>query len=102
MYQVNRLRTFKAVINDKGWLEYKIIIQPCKIDSVIEEGQTHNFTQVQEKMIFLIIREILSANPNVHFDRDNLYLENEKEEVICNHNSYYIHEGYKISIHKLV
>ena len=98
MYQVNRLRTFKAIIHDKGWLEYKIIIQPCKIDSVIEEGQTHNFTQVQEKMIFLIIREILSANPNVHFDRDNLYLENEKEEVICNHNSYYIHEGYKISI----
>lgn len=44
-----------------------------------------------------MVREILQANPNVHFDRDNLYLDNPKEEII-GENKYYIHDGYKISI----
>ena len=51
-----------------------------------------------EKVLFLVIREILSANPNVHFDRDNLYLENKKEKIKGNNNTYYIHDGYKISM----
>ena len=38
----------------------------------------------------------MSANPNVHFDRDNLYLENKRKTV----KGYYIHDGYKISIHQ--
>ena len=32
-------------------------------------------------MIYLVIKEILSANPYVHFDRDNLYLENKKKKL---------------------
>ena len=43
-----------------------------KTHSKIKKGQTHNFSEIDEKCIFLIIREILQANPNVHFDRDNL------------------------------
>ena len=49
-------------------------------------------------MLFLVIREILSANPYVHFDRDSLYLENKKQKVEGSQNTYYIHDGYKISI----
>ena len=43
-------------------------------------------------MLFLVIREILSANPYVHFDRDSLYLENKKQKVKGYQNTYYIHE----------
>lgn len=46
----------------------------------------------------MVIREILSANPNNHFDRDNLYFENRKKEIKGYNNTYYIHNGYKISI----
>ena len=51
-------------------------------------------------MIYLVIREILSANPYVHFDRDNLYLENKKKEIKGYQNSYFLHDGYKISLQK--
>ena len=51
-------------------------------------------------MIYLVIREILSANPYVHFDRDNLYLENKKQEIKGYQNSYFLHDGYKISLQK--
>ena len=79
-------------------LEYTITVKPWSIGSIIKAGKQHDFDEVQEKMLFLIIREILSTNPYVHFDRDNLYLENKKEKVEAKHNSYYIHDGYKISI----
>jgi hypothetical protein len=102
----------------KGMLEYSIIVEPTPRCSVIKEGQTHGLTEIQEKVLYLVLREILSANPNVHFDRDNLYLEdidqNERknqgekikngeedvktEVVSSNNNTYYIHDGYKISV----
>ena len=36
MKEVNKKRVFKAVIHDKGWIEYKIIVQPNKI---LEKGK---------------------------------------------------------------
>ena len=50
----------------------------------------------------MVIREILSDNPYVHFDRDNLYLENKKKEIKGYNNSYYVHDGYKICIQQVV
>ena len=96
--KIDEIRTFKAVIVYKGMLQYTIIFQPCAIGSIIRKGQKHDFNEIQEKMLFLVLREILSANPNVHFDRDNLYLENKKQKVEGYQNTYYIHDGYKISI----
>jgi len=88
----------KAVIHHRGWVQYTIIIQPASRATTIEKGKKHNFEEFEEKVLFLVIREILSANPYVHFDRDNLYLENKKVEIKGYNNSYYIHDGYKISI----
>ena len=118
--KIDNIRQFRSLIVHKGWLEYKIIFQPCSIDSTIKKGAKFNFSEIQEKMIYLVIREILSANPYVHFDRDNLYLNDEEEEeeeeedekdkekkgdekknvekVKSYQNTYYIHDGYKISI----
>ena len=91
-------RVFKEVIHYKGWIEYTITVKAVSRDTVIEAGKTHNFEEFAEKVLFLVIRKILSANPNVHFDRDNLYLENKKEEIKGYNNAYYIHDGYKISM----
>ena len=84
-------------IYNKGKSEYTLIVGEHGHHSTIKKGQKHEFSEIDEKVIFLIIREILQANPNVHFDRDNLYLENKKKEII-GANKYYIHDGYKISI----
>ena len=88
----------KVVIHHREWIQYTIFIQAASRSTIIKKGQNHDFEEVAEKVLFLVIREILSANPYVHFDRDNLYLENEKEEIKGYNNSYYIHDGYKISI----
>ena len=96
--KIQKEKIFKALIVHRGWIEYKIIVQPSAHSSTIKRDQTHNFSEIQERVLYLVIREILSANPNVHFDRDNLYLENEKEEVQGYQNTYYVHDGYKISI----
>jgi hypothetical protein len=78
-------------------LEYTLTVFRSGHHSEIKKDQKSNFSEIDEKIIFLIIREILQANPNVHFDRDNLYLENEKQKVKGVKN-YYVHDGYKISI----
>ena len=88
----------KVVIHHREWIQYTIVIQAASKSTTIEKGQKHDFEEIAEKVLFLVIREILSANPYVHFDRDNLYLENKKEEIKGYNNSYYIHDGYKISI----
>ena len=49
-------------------------------------------------ILYYIIKEILLINPNVHFDRDNLYLENKKTEIKCGSNTYYLHDGFKLSL----
>ena len=79
-------------------IQYTLKVKPTrkKRRRVIKKGQTHDFSEIQEKVLFIIIREILSANPNVHFDRDNLYLENKRKAI----KGYYIHDGYKISFHQ--
>ena len=89
---------FNVKIYNKGKIEYTLTVLKAGHHSKIKKGQTHNFSEIDEKCIFLIIREILQANPNVHFDRDNLYLENEKKEVKGETNKYFVHDGYKISI----
>ena len=89
---------FKADIHDKGLIEYHLIVLNAGHHSKIKKGQTHDFSEIDEKCLFLIIREILQANPNVHFDRDNLYLEDKKKEIIGKNNKYFVHDGYKISI----
>ena len=95
---VQKYNEFKVVIHHRGWLEYTISVQATPKATTIEKGKTHDFEEFEEKVLFLVIREILSANPYVHFDRDNLYLENKKEEIKAYNNTYYIHDGYKISI----
>ena len=96
--KVNKENKFKAVISYKRWIQYTITIKENVQSSKIKKGQNGNLTEIQEKVLFLVIREILSANPYVHFDRDCLYLENRKEEIEAYNNSYYIHDGYKISV----
>ena len=91
-------KEFSVVIHHKGRLKYTINVHATPRCITIEKGKKHDFEEFEEKVIFLIIREILSANPYVHFDRDNLYLENKKEEIRGYNNIYYIHDGYKISI----
>ena len=66
--KVGEEKHFKAVIVNKGMLQYTITVQPWSIGSIIKAGKKHDFDEVQEKMLFLIIREILSSNPYVHFD----------------------------------
>ena len=120
---VEKEKIFKVVIHHKGWIQYTIFIKDTPRVTVIEkdrimnkdkdklknntidkdkilENEIKDFDEFTEKMIYLVIREILSANPFVHFDRDNLYLENKKEEINGNQNSYFLHDGYKISLQK--
>ena len=95
--KVTKNEVFKTKIYNKGIFEYTLTVSESGHHSEIKKGQTSNFSEIDEKVIFLIIREILQANPNVHFDRDNLYLENRKQKVKGVKN-YYVHDGYKISI----
>ena len=95
---VKEEKRYKVVVVYKGWLQYTVTIKNSVNSSKIEKGQKGGLTPIQEKVLFLVIREILSANPYVHFDRDCLYLENVKEEVNSENNTYYIHDGYKISL----
>ena len=96
--EVKVVKEFKVSIYNKGKSEYTLTVNGRGHHSKIEKGQTHGFEEIDEKVIFLIIREILQANPNIHFDRDNLYLENKKKEVKGENNKYFVHDGYKISI----
>ena len=101
--KIEENKEFKVDIATKnGKFEYTIYINKFASHSIIKTGQTKNFSEIEERVIYLVLREILSANPNVHFDRDNLYLENSKKKVFNprNKNEYYVHDGYKISIHQ--
>ena len=95
--KVTEQEVFRTKIYNKGMLEYTLTVFKSGHHSEIKKGQKSNFSEIDEKVIFLIIREILQANPNVHFDRDNLYLENKKQKVKGVKN-YYVHDRYKISI----
>ena len=115
------IKKFKVVIHHKGWIQYTIFVKDTPKVTVIEkdkimendnvkdkeiekdkisENEIKDFDEFTEKMIYLVIREILSANPYVHFDRNNLYLENKKKEIKGYQNSYFLHDGYKISLQK--
>ena len=69
--EVNEVKEFKVSIYNKGKNEYTLTINKHGHHSKIVKGQKTEFSEIDEKVIFLIIREILQANPNVHFDRDN-------------------------------
>ena len=93
-------KQFHIEIIKGGKIEYTLFVNKNANHTIIKAGQTKNFSEIEERMIYLILREILSANPFVHFDRDNLYLENMKKKVVNKNNNsiYNVHDGYKISI----
>ena len=122
---VEKEKQFKVVIHHRGWIQYIIFVKDSpkvtiikkdnimnkeqdkkkekdkeKVEISENENEIKDFDEFTEKMIYLVIREILSANPYVHFDRDNLYLENKKQEIEGYQNSYFLHDGYKISLQK--
>ena len=91
--KIEEEKIFHTPIYDKGQVKYELKVHKHGHHSTIKKGQTHDFSEIDEKCIFLIIREILQANKNVHFDRDNLYLENKKKEIVGKNNKYFIHDG---------
>ena len=71
---------------------------------VIKKGQTDLFEQIHQKMISLIIREILTTNPTIKVDKDNYILEEnpkEKEypyQIKGKGQTYTVYDGYKLSL----
>jgi hypothetical protein len=72
--------------------------------TIIKKGQKTDFSMIEEKIIFLIIREILTTNPNIKVDKDNFYLEKDPlnedypQKVNGTGQSYFIYDGYKLSL----
>ena len=91
-------KEFKAPVVDEGKIEYTLQIDKKAKTTIIKKDQKDNFTQTQEQILFLIIREILTTNPNVKVDRDNFYLENKSHPIKGIKQTYHIHDGYKISL----
>ena len=52
-------KNFKVVIHHRGWLEYTIFVQATPRSTTIEKGKKHNFEEFEEKVLFLIIRDII-------------------------------------------
>ena len=96
--ECNEEKTLKASIIDNGKVDYEITIKASAHSTTIKKDQKFNFEEFQEMVLYYIIREILLINPNVHFDRDNLYLENKKSIIKSDNSIYYLHEGYKLSL----
>ena len=96
--EVKAVKNFKISIVDKGKIEYTLQVDKKAKTTTIKKGQKNNFTQEQQQILFLIIREILTTNPNVKVDRDNFYLENRYEEIEGIEQTYYVHDGYKLSL----
>ena len=92
------LNDFKVSIENKGKIEYNLKVDKKAETTTIKKDQKTNFSQIQEKIIFMIIREILTTNPNVKVDRDNFYLENNPKKVEGTGQTYFIHDGYKLSL----
>ena len=92
------LNDFKVSIENKGKIEYNLKVDKKAETTTIKKDQKTNFSQIQEKIIFMIIREILTTNPNVKVDRDNFYLENNPKKVKGTGQTYFIHDGYKLSL----
>jgi hypothetical protein len=96
--EVSEPKDFSITIVDKGQIEYTIRVDKKAETSIIKKNQTLNFSQIHENIIFMIIREILTTNPNVKVDKDNFYLENNPQKIEGTGQSYYIHDGYKLSL----
>jgi len=56
-------KEFKTSIADEGKIEYTLQIDKKTTTTTIKKGQKYNFSQIQEQILFLIIREILTTNP---------------------------------------
>ena len=97
-------KDFSVSINDKGKIEYRLQVGKNMETTTIKKGQKNNFSMIEEKIIFLIIREILTTNPNIKVDKDNFYLEKDPlkkdypQKINGAGQSYFIHEGYKLSL----
>ena len=68
-------KDFNARVVDNGKIEYTIRVDKNAETTTIKKGQTTCFSQIHERIIFLILREILTTNPNVKVDKDIFYLE---------------------------
>ena len=84
--------------------EYKLQVDKKKEATIIKKGQKSNFSQIEEKIIFLIIKEILTTNPNVKVDKDMFYLEKDPtkkeypQKIVGEGQTYFIYVGYKLSL----
>jgi hypothetical protein len=97
--EVSEAKDFKVQLaKGKEKVEYTLQVEKNVETTQIIKGQKNNFTQEQERIIFLIIREILTTNPNVKVDKDNFYLENKFQKIKGKSQIYYIHDGYKLSL----
>ena len=85
-------------IVDNGEINYILRIDPKVKTSTIKAGQKSGFEQNHQNIIFKVIRDILTTNPNVKFDRDNLYLENNPQKIVGKGQTYFVHDGYKLSL----
>ena len=94
--EVSEAKDFKVQLaKGKEKVEYTLQVEKNVETTQIIKGQKNNFTQEQERIIFLIIREILTTNPNVKVDKDNFYLENKFQKIKGKSQIYYINDGYK-------
>ena len=91
-------KDFQCKIVDKGEINYILKIDKKVKTSIIKEGQKSNFSQNHQNIIYKVIRDILTTNPNVKFDRDNLYLENNPVKIVGKGQTYFVHDGYKLSL----
>ena len=67
-------KDFSVLMNDKGKIEYRLQVDKNMETTTIKKGQKNKFSMIEEKIIFLIIREILTTNPNIKVDKDNFFI----------------------------
>ena len=97
---ISEAKEFQSKIIFKGENYYHLKVNKNPKQLTIKAGQKANFSQIDEKIIFMVLREILLTNPNVRFDKDNLYLEGKDNIKIVKgkNQKYYIHDGFKLSL----
>lgn len=97
-------KEFSVEIAKDTKINYTLQVDNKSEFTTIKKGQNDNFSQIHQKMIFLIIREILTTNPTVKIDKDNFYIkekQNEKDypyKIKGKGQTYAIYDGYKLSL----
>jgi hypothetical protein len=92
------------IAGDHSKIEYTLQIDKKGDTFIIEKGKHDNFSQIHQKMILLIIKDILLTNPTVKVDKDNYILEENPKEPEYPYKikgigqTYTIYDGYKLSL----